>query len=229
MNTSVDRLRLVGYRQELRAGARARRRRHGGEAGHRAWAPRRERCRQVDAAAHPVRRPRALVGARRDRRRSVVAGHGPVAARRAGIAMIHQELQHVPELTVAQNMFLGHPLKPPAAFSWRAAAGAGGGRGAGAARPDHRSGRTDPHPQGRPAPDRRDRPRHDGRRQGPRHGRADVEPDAGRVRAPRRPDRRAGGAGRLDHLCLAQDGRGVPRLRAPRRSCATGARSTMSS
>ena len=25
--------------------------------------------------------------------------------------MIHQELQHVPELTVAQNMFLGHPLK----------------------------------------------------------------------------------------------------------------------
>ena len=40
-----------------------------------------------------------------------VPGHGPVAARRAGIAMIHQELQHVPELTVAQNMFLGHPLK----------------------------------------------------------------------------------------------------------------------
>jgi ribose transport system ATP-binding protein len=40
-----------------------------------------------------------------------VAGHGPVAARRAGIAMIHQELQHVAELTVAQNMFLGHPLK----------------------------------------------------------------------------------------------------------------------
>src|SRR3954464_6352447 len=40
-----------------------------------------------------------------------LTGHGPVAARRAGIAMIHQELQHVPELTVAQNMFLGHPLK----------------------------------------------------------------------------------------------------------------------
>jgi ribose transport system ATP-binding protein len=40
-----------------------------------------------------------------------LSGHGPVAARRAGIAMIHQELQHVPELTVAQNMFLGRPLK----------------------------------------------------------------------------------------------------------------------
>jgi ribose transport system ATP-binding protein len=31
----------------------------------------------------------------------------PKAARRAGVAMIHQELQQVPELTVAQNMFLG--------------------------------------------------------------------------------------------------------------------------
>src|SRR5688572_21695846 len=41
---------------------------------------------------------------------------GPVAARRAGIAMIHQELQHVPELTVAQNMFLGHPLKTGGLF-----------------------------------------------------------------------------------------------------------------
>ena len=40
-----------------------------------------------------------------------LSGHGPVAARIAGIAMIHQELQHVPELTVAQNMFLGRPLK----------------------------------------------------------------------------------------------------------------------
>ena len=35
----------------------------------------------------------------------------PEDARRAGIAMIHQELQQIPNLTVAQNMFLGHPLK----------------------------------------------------------------------------------------------------------------------
>ena len=34
----------------------------------------------------------------------------PESARRAGIAMIHQELQQVPHLTVAQNMFLGHSL-----------------------------------------------------------------------------------------------------------------------
>lgn len=45
-----------------------------------------------------------------------VAGHGPVAARRAGIVMIHQELQHVPELTVAQNMFLGRPIKTGGLF-----------------------------------------------------------------------------------------------------------------
>ncbi len=43
-----------------------------------------------------------------------LSGSGPVAARRSGIAMIHQELQHVPELTVAQNMFLGHPIKTAA-------------------------------------------------------------------------------------------------------------------
>ena len=34
----------------------------------------------------------------------------PMDAREAGIAMIHQELQQVPHLTVAQNMFLGHSL-----------------------------------------------------------------------------------------------------------------------
>lgn len=39
-----------------------------------------------------------------------VALKGPVGARAAGVAMIHQELQQVPRLSVAQNMFLGHPL-----------------------------------------------------------------------------------------------------------------------
>jgi len=40
----------------------------------------------------------------------VVKIKNPLSARKAGIAMIHQELQHVPELSVAQNMFLGRPL-----------------------------------------------------------------------------------------------------------------------
>jgi ribose transport system ATP-binding protein len=36
--------------------------------------------------------------------------HNPKAAKRAGIALIHQELQQVPELSVAQNMFLGDAI-----------------------------------------------------------------------------------------------------------------------
>ena len=41
---------------------------------------------------------------------TLIASNSMASARRAGIAMIHQELQQVPELSVAQNMFLGHPL-----------------------------------------------------------------------------------------------------------------------
>ncbi|MFH6786851.1 MULTISPECIES: sugar ABC transporter ATP-binding protein [Methylobacterium] len=44
----------------------------------------------------------------------------PLAARRAGIAMIHQELQQVPELSVAQNMFLGRSLRRAGLFVDRA-------------------------------------------------------------------------------------------------------------
>ncbi|HBO38914.1 MAG TPA: sugar ABC transporter ATP-binding protein [Pasteurellaceae bacterium] len=36
--------------------------------------------------------------------------HSPLSARELGIAMIHQELQNVPELSVFQNIFLGHPI-----------------------------------------------------------------------------------------------------------------------
>src|SRR3984957_9096588 len=48
-----------------------------------------------------------------------LALRGPLDARRAGIAMIHQELQQVPELTVAQNMFLGRPLRRAGMFGDR--------------------------------------------------------------------------------------------------------------
>lgn len=40
----------------------------------------------------------------------------PLSARQHGIAMIHQELQNVPELTVFQNMFLGRPLTASKVF-----------------------------------------------------------------------------------------------------------------
>ena len=43
----------------------------------------------------------------------------PKGARLAGIAMIHQELQQVPRLDVAQNMFLGDPLTHFGAFTDR--------------------------------------------------------------------------------------------------------------
>ena len=40
----------------------------------------------------------------------------PKAAKQAGIALIHQELQQVPELSVAQNMFLGNAITRFAIF-----------------------------------------------------------------------------------------------------------------
>ena len=45
----------------------------------------------------------------------------PKAAREAGVAMIHQELQQAPRLDVAQNMFLGAPLTRLGVFTDRAA------------------------------------------------------------------------------------------------------------
>lgn len=44
----------------------------------------------------------------------------PFEARRLGIAMIHQELSYVPDLTVAENLFLGNwPCGKLGAVSWR--------------------------------------------------------------------------------------------------------------
>ena len=83
---------------------------------------------------------------------------GPLDARRAGIAMIHQELQQVPELTVAQNMFLGHPLRKGGDLRRSRRAGSGGRQGACATRSHYSSRRADQDAQGRSAPDRRDRP-----------------------------------------------------------------------
>ena len=45
----------------------------------------------------------------------------PKAARDAGVAMIHQELQQVPRLDVAQNLFLGAPMTRLRVFTDRAA------------------------------------------------------------------------------------------------------------
>ncbi|MFW8643051.1 hypothetical protein ACOJBO_10940 [Rhizobium beringeri] len=50
----------------------------------------------------------------------------PMDARGAGIAMIHQELQQVPHLSVAQNMFLSHPLTTVGGLFVRGASRSGG-------------------------------------------------------------------------------------------------------
>ena len=49
----------------------------------------------------------------------IVQATSPKSARAQGVAMIHQELQQVPRLDVAQNMFLGMPLTRAALFTDR--------------------------------------------------------------------------------------------------------------
>ena len=50
---------------------------------------------------------------------TLFAAGSPKAARAAGIAMIHQELQQVPRLDVAQNLFLGSPITKFGVFTDR--------------------------------------------------------------------------------------------------------------
>ena len=110
MNEPVPRLRFEGVTKEF-PGVRAlsdvtfevARRRN-------PRAARRERRRQVDSCC------RILSGGLRPTAGKVLVDgrelvlRKPIQARAAGIAMIHQELQQVQHLTVAQNMFLGHQL-----------------------------------------------------------------------------------------------------------------------
>ena len=80
---------------ELRAGAGARPRR-------------RERRRQVDPDQGPHRRPPAGPGRDRLPRRSRSRSRGRSTPRRPGISTIYQEVNLVPLLSVARNLFLGH-------------------------------------------------------------------------------------------------------------------------
>ena len=127
--------------------------------------------------------------------------------------MIHQELQQVPELTVAQNMFLGRSLRRGGVFRRS--------RGAGERRRPRRSRRSTP-PS---VPTRRSRSLKVAQRQIVEIGRALLE--NARIIAMDEPtssltpsefERLAeviadlAARGRLDHLCLAQDGRSVQSL-----------------
>ena len=68
------------------------------------------------------RRPpaRQLRGRAADRRRSRPGSRSPRDAERAGIAVIYQELALVPEMTVAENMFLGARRAGSACIDWNA-------------------------------------------------------------------------------------------------------------
>ena len=73
----------------------------------RARAHRRERRRQVHAAEDPRRRRAADERHASRGRRRTSGSRRPATRRRAGIGMIHQELQLFPDLTVAENIFVG--------------------------------------------------------------------------------------------------------------------------
>ena len=110
---------------------------------------------------------------RRARHGAPVPFDGPAGARDAGIAVIYQEPILFPDLTVAENIFIGRqPLRAAGAST----AAAMRTRADGALRAPRRPARSGPHRaralDRRPA-DRRDRQGAVARRAGHRHGRAD--------------------------------------------------------
>ena len=114
---------------------------------------------------------------------SPVTFNGPTDAQAAGIAMIHQELDLVPGLSVADNIFLGRELRTELAYGRPAPDGTRGSRAAGTQR---RAAR--PAPPGRRTARRRTATRHHregdlARRPGADHGRADLRADHVRGRA----------------------------------------------
>ena len=107
---------------------------------------------------------------------------GPRHAQELGISIIHQELNLMPDLTVAQNIFIGReraqrrrlPRRPRAEPAHTGAA-----RPARAGAGPDRAGRS---PHRRPAADGRDREGAQLQRPGPHHGRADRGAERGRSR-----------------------------------------------
>ena len=151
------------------------------------------------------------------------APRSPIEARRAGVAMIYQELSLAPHLTVMENILLGaEPMRFGLVDRARMRAdGVGGARAARARR--HPARRRRRHAVGRGAAARRDRARARGRLPRPRARRADEQPR----RAPTSQHlfallRRLQGAGARDrlHLALHRGGEGDHRSlrRAARRT-----------
>ena len=95
------------HRQAVRRGPGAQGREPGPAGGDGDGAGRRERRRQVDAAAHPRGRARARPGQHRRSTAGAVGFASPRDAHEAGIRVIHQEPEIIPELSVAENIFIG--------------------------------------------------------------------------------------------------------------------------
>ncbi len=137
-------------------------------------AGRRERLGQVDAAEDPLGSAPARRRRDRPRRPQPTAFRNPTDALRQGIATVTQETTLAPDLSIAENVFLGHRMATTRAASidWRGTRRAGA-RGARATRPRSRPFDARAPAAPRPAADGRDRPRALDRRTGPDPRRAD--------------------------------------------------------
>ena len=141
----------------------------------------------------------------------------PKHALELGISIIHQEFNLMPDLTVAQNMFIGRePVLDQRAAAERACPGADRPAPSPAAAEGSRR-----RAHGRQAADGRDRQGAVLRREAADHGRADGGAQRRRGRGPARPDPPVREARHGRDLHLAPDGRAAadrrPRHRDPRR------------
>ena len=146
----------------------------------------------------------------------------PRDAQHRGIAIIHQELNLIPELTVAENIFLGREPRTAAGLLDVTPHGAGVTGTPRAAQPAHPTRPANQVAAGRRAAARRSRQGALARRPAAHPGRADLGAESGGDRAPLRGGRRPEGARRHHDLHLAQAGRDLPHRRPRHRPARWG-------
>ena len=198
--------------QALSRRARARERSSRDRGARNSRAARRERRRQIDAAQDPFRRARRGCRRRSSSSASPSSFASPHDAQRAGIVTIYQEFTLAPDMTIAENVFIGREPGSRLFVSWRRLAEDT------RAITDKIGLRRDPmtpraRPLGRRAAAGRDRPRAFHAVAAHRHGRADLGAERNRSRQPRPHHPGAQGRGTVDHLRHSSAGGGVPPLR----------------
>ena len=169
-------------------------------------APASRRCsRSCPARRAPMRATIELFG-------EPVAFASPHDAQRAGIVTIYQEFTLAPDMTIAENVFIGREPGSRLFVSWRRLAEDT------RAITDTIGLKRDPmthgaRPLGRRAAAGRDRPRAVDALPAHRHGRADLGAERSRSRQPRPHHPDAEGRGPVDHLRHSPARGGVPPLR----------------